>query len=136
VVEADAALRSGAHGVMLGRAVYYNPWHILGHVDTVVYGSPSSGITRRQVLEKYKLYGESVLGKYGKGRPNLRDIVRPLINLFHSESGNGQWKRRTDAALLHCTVSDFTDTLLFYLLSNSCHRVNSLLMLCRPYNHS
>ncbi|CAN8265780.1 unnamed protein product [Cochlearia groenlandica] len=105
VVEADAAIRSGAHGVMLGRAAFYNPWHVLGHVDTLIYGSPSSGITRRQVLEKYQVYGESILGKYGKGRPNLRDIVRPLINLFHGELGNGQWKRRTDAALLHCTVS-------------------------------
>lgn len=113
VVEADAALRSGAHGVMLGRAAYYNPWHILGHVDTLIYGSPSSGITRRQVLEKYQVYGESVLGKYGKRGPNLRDIVRPLINLFHSEIGNGQWKRRTDAALLHCTtMKSFLDEVL------------------------
>ncbi|CAH2044844.1 unnamed protein product [Thlaspi arvense] len=125
VLEADAALRSGAHGVMLGRAAYYNyfmeflcwlcnsPWHLLGHVDTLIYGSPSSGITRRQVLEKYQVYGESVLGKYGKGRPNLRDIVRPLINLFHSELGNGQWKRRTDAALLHCTtMKTFLDEVL------------------------
>lgn len=29
-----------------------SPWHTLGHVDTVIYGSPSSGITRRQVLKK------------------------------------------------------------------------------------
>ncbi|KAF3490247.1 hypothetical protein F2Q69_00055977 [Brassica cretica] len=113
VVEADAALRSGAHGVMLGRAAFYNPWHILGHVDTLIYGAPSSGITRRQVLEKYRVYGESVLGIYGKRGPNLRDIVRPLINLFHSEIGNGQWKRRTDAALLHCTtMKSFLDEVL------------------------
>nr|TKR91000.1 nitrogen regulation family protein [Populus alba] len=52
VDEVNAALREGAHGVMVGRAAYNNLWNTLAHVDSAVYGEPSSGLTRRQVEEK------------------------------------------------------------------------------------
>lgn len=29
--------------------IFLRPWHTLGHVDTAIYGAPSSGVTRRQV---------------------------------------------------------------------------------------
>lgn len=103
VDEVKAALHEGAHGVMIGRAAYNNPWHVLGHVDNAVYGSSPSNITRRQVLEKYGAYADSVMGKYGN-KPTLRDIVKPLLGLFHSEPGNGLWKRKADAAFKHCTT--------------------------------
>ncbi|MED6111973.1 hypothetical protein PIB30_057314 [Stylosanthes scabra] len=113
IVEVNAAREAGAHGVMIGRAAYNNPWHILGHVDTAIYGVPSSGLTRRQVLKKYQVYGDSVLGKYGH-RPTVRDIVKPLLNLFHSAPGNGLWKRKADAAFRSCTTieSFFEETLV------------------------
>ncbi|CAL5380419.1 unnamed protein product [Camellia sinensis] len=101
--EVNAARREGAHGVMVGRAAYHNPWYTLGHVDTAVYGAPHTNLTRRQVLEKYQVYGDSVLGKYGQ-KPTVRDVVKPLLGLFHSEPGNGLWKRKADAALQHCTT--------------------------------
>ncbi|XP_058729471.1 uncharacterized protein LOC131601624 isoform X1 [Vicia villosa] len=112
VDEVTAAREAGAHGVMIGRAAFYNPWNVLGHVDTAIYGAPSCGLTRRQVLEKYIVYGDSVLGKYGH-KPNVRDVVKPLLNLFHSEPGNGQWKRNADAAFRNCTTieSFFEETL-------------------------
>ncbi|GMP41701.1 hypothetical protein CsSME_00011703 [Camellia sinensis var. sinensis] len=88
---------------MVGRAAYHNPWYTLGHVDTAVYGAPHTNLTRRQVLEKYQVYGDSVLGKYGQ-KPTVRDVVKPLLGLFHSEPGNGLWKRKADAALQHCTT--------------------------------
>ncbi|KAE9620175.1 putative tRNA-dihydrouridine synthase, aldolase-type TIM barrel [Lupinus albus] len=113
VDEVNAAREAGAHGVMIGRAAYNNPWHILGHVDTAIYGEPSTRLTRRQVLEKYQYYGDSVLGKYGH-RPTVRDIVKPLLNLFHSAPGNGLWKRKADAAFRNCTTikSFFEETLV------------------------
>ncbi|BAT91308.1 hypothetical protein VIGAN_06262700 [Vigna angularis var. angularis] len=113
VEEVLAAREAGAHGVMVGRAAYTNPWHILGHVDSAIYGTPSPDLTRRQVLEKYLTYGESVMGKYGR-RPTMRDIVKPLLNLFHSEPGNGLWKRKADAAFKNCTTveSFFEETLV------------------------
>ncbi|KAM7262898.1 hypothetical protein ACFE04_000581 [Oxalis oulophora] len=104
VAEVKAALREGAHGVMVGRAAYYNPWNILAHVDTEVYGSPCSGVTRRKVLEQYQVYADSILGKYGKDRPNVRDLSKHVLNFFHSEPGNGQFKRNADAAFRHCTT--------------------------------
>uniref|UniRef100_A0A2N9GFC6 tRNA-dihydrouridine synthase n=1 Tax=Fagus sylvatica TaxID=28930 RepID=A0A2N9GFC6_FAGSY len=75
VDEVNAARRAGAHGVMVGRAAYHNPWHTLGHVDSVIYGAPRSGLTRRQILEKYQVYGDSVLRKYGQ-KPHVRDVVK------------------------------------------------------------
>ncbi|PSS12015.1 TRNA-dihydrouridine(20/20a) synthase like isoform 2 [Actinidia chinensis var. chinensis] len=113
VNEVNAARGEGAHGVMVGRAAYHNPWNTLGHVDTAVYGVPPTNLTRRQVLEKYQAYGESELRKYGL-KPNVRDVIRPLFGLFHSEPGNGLWKRKADAALLHCTTvkSFFEETLV------------------------
>ncbi|KAK7271570.1 hypothetical protein RJT34_27588 [Clitoria ternatea] len=111
--EIKAALDAGAHGVMVGRAAYNNPWHILGHVDSAIYGVPSSGLTRRQVLEKYQVYGDSVLRQYGLG-PTVRDIAKPLLGFFHSEPGNGLWKRKADSAMNTCTTikSFFEETLV------------------------
>ncbi|KAL6965292.1 hypothetical protein U1Q18_036346 [Sarracenia purpurea var. burkii] len=103
VNEVNAALREGAHGVMVGRAAYSNPWNTLGHVDSAVYGAPRNNLTRRQVLEKYQVYGDSMLGKYGE-KPTLRDVGKPLLGLFHSAPGNSLWKRKADAAFQHCTT--------------------------------
>ncbi|KAL8155050.1 uncharacterized protein LOC141661692 [Apium graveolens] len=111
--EVNAARREGAHGVMVGRAAYNTPWHALGLVDTAVYGAPHSGLTRRQVLEQYQEYGDSVLGKQGNNRPNIRDIVKPTLGLFHSAPGNGLWKRKADVALRRCkTVKSFFEETL------------------------
>ncbi|KAJ7949184.1 tRNA-dihydrouridine synthase [Quillaja saponaria] len=111
--EVNAARSAGAHGVMVGRAAYHNPWHTLGNVDTAIYGAPSCGLTRRQIIEKYQVYGDSVLGKYGS-KPHMRDIVKPLLHFFYSEPGNGLWKRKADAAFQHCTTlkSFFEETLV------------------------
>ncbi|CAO2817391.1 unnamed protein product [Amaranthus hypochondriacus] len=101
--EVNAALKKGAHGVMVGRAAYNNTWQLLRNVDAEVYGAPTD-VTRRQVLEKYQEYADSVLGKYGNSRPNVRDLVKPLLNLFHSEPRNSIWRRNVDAAFFHCTT--------------------------------
>ncbi|XP_017977802.1 PREDICTED: tRNA-dihydrouridine(20/20a) synthase isoform X6 [Theobroma cacao] len=114
VVEVNAALREGAHGVMVGRAAYNYPWQTLGHVDTAIYGQPSSGLTRRKILERYQEYGDSVLGRNGNNRPNVREVAKPLLNLFYSEPGNSLWKRKADSAFQHCTTmkSFFEETLV------------------------
>ncbi|XP_049368659.1 uncharacterized protein LOC125833541 isoform X3 [Solanum verrucosum] len=110
--EVNAARMEGAHGVMLGRAAYSNPWQILGLVDSAVYGAPLRSITRRQVLEQYQVYGDSVLRIYGP-RPTVREVVKPLLGLFHAEPRNVVWKRAVDAAFRHCTTikSLFEETL-------------------------
>ncbi|XP_002277955.1 uncharacterized protein LOC100248175 isoform X1 [Vitis vinifera] len=113
VDEVNAALRQGAHGVMVGRAAYHNPWYTLGHVDSAVYGAPVSDLSRRQVLEQYQVYGDSVLEKYGPHRPSIREVVKPLLHFFYSEPGNGLWKRKADAAFFHCkTIKSFLEETL------------------------
>lgn len=102
--QVNAARRQGAHRVMVGRAAYNNPWSMLGHVDSSVFGMPYDGLSRRQVLEKYQVYADSVLGTYGPNKPSIRQLVQPLLHLFHSEPGNGVWKRKADTALRHCTT--------------------------------
>ncbi|XP_049389176.1 uncharacterized protein LOC125853516 isoform X1 [Solanum stenotomum] len=112
IEEVNAACTEGAHGVMVGRAAYGNPWQILGLVDSAVYGAPLRSITRRQVLEQYQVYGDSVLRIYGP-RPTVREVVKPLLGLFHAEPRNVVWKRAVDAAFRHCTTikSLFEETL-------------------------
>ncbi|XP_078151556.1 uncharacterized protein LOC144546856 isoform X2 [Carex rostrata] len=110
IEQVNVAMNQGAHGVMVGRAAYNNPWSTLGYVDSVVYGVPSDPLSRRQVLEKYQIYADSVVGKDAPNRPNVRQLVKPLLNMFHSEPGNGLWKRKADAALRHCkTVKSFLE---------------------------
>ncbi|CAA6670555.1 unnamed protein product [Spirodela intermedia] len=101
--QVNAARKQGANRVMIGRAAYNSPWITLGQVDAAVYGTPHSGLSRRQVLEKYQVYGDAVLGIDGPNKPRIRQIVKPLLNLFHSEPGNGLWKRKADTALRHCS---------------------------------
>lgn len=116
VDEANLALKEGAHGVMLGRAAYQKPWRVLGQVDSAIYGDPRSGLTRRQVLEEYRVYGDAIVGSYGNNRPNIRDVVKPLFGFFFGEPGNGLWKRKADAALLKCKTltSFFEETLVAF----------------------
>ncbi|KAL5708172.1 hypothetical protein ACHQM5_018996 [Ranunculus cassubicifolius] len=112
--EVNAARKHGAHGVMVGRAAYNNLWSTLGSVDSLVYGAPTVGISRRQVLDKYQQYGDSILtSNDGSYTPKLRLMVKPLLGIFHSEPGNGLWKRKADAALRHCeTLKSFLDETL------------------------
>ncbi|KAL6843423.1 hypothetical protein ACP4OV_026745 [Aristida adscensionis] len=108
-----ASIRQGAHRVMVGRAAYNNPWNMLGHVDREIYGMPTRGVSRRQILESYQVYGDSIIGQYGPSRPNVRQLVKPLLNLFHSEPGNSLWKRKADSALRHCkSVKSFLEETL------------------------
>ncbi|KAA8515670.1 hypothetical protein F0562_018719 [Nyssa sinensis] len=109
--EVNAAHKEGAHGVMVGRASYHNPWYTLGHVDTAVYGAPCSGLTRRQVLEQYQVYGDSVLGKYGSNRPNIRDVAKVGYNfliLFGKTfyfSLRSRWSDKHKTELVQCDIS-------------------------------
>uniref|UniRef100_A0A0E0P6Q2 DUS-like FMN-binding domain-containing protein n=1 Tax=Oryza rufipogon TaxID=4529 RepID=A0A0E0P6Q2_ORYRU len=111
--QVTASIRQGAHRVMVGRAAYNNPWNMLGHVDSEVYGMPTRRSSRRQILESYQVYGDSIMGQYGPSRPNVRQLVKPLLNLFHSEPGNGLWKRKADSTLRHCkTLESFLEETL------------------------
>lgn len=97
--QAVAALRSGAHGVMIGRAAYSSPWTVLGSADETIYGTANPATSRRKVLADYAAYADSTLGRYRPNNPNLRTLVKPLLGLFHGEPGGGVWRREIDTAL-------------------------------------
>ncbi|KAF0892938.1 hypothetical protein E2562_020057 [Oryza meyeriana var. granulata] len=80
--QVSASIRQGAHRVMVGRAAYNNPWNMLGHVDSEVYGMPTRHSSRRQILERYQIYGDSIMGQYGPSRPNVRQLVKIRILLY------------------------------------------------------
>ncbi|KAJ0986753.1 hypothetical protein J5N97_005109 [Dioscorea zingiberensis] len=111
--QVTTARRQGAHNIMVGRAAYNNPWYMLGHVDSAIYGLPGSVLSRRQILEQFQAYGDSILENDGPNKPRIRQLVKPLLNLFHSEPGNGLWKRKADTALRHCmTIKSFLEETL------------------------
>ncbi|VAH31204.1 unnamed protein product [Triticum turgidum subsp. durum] len=90
-----------------------HPWNMLGHVDSEIYGMPTPCSSRRQILESYQVYGDSIIGQYGISRPNVRQLVKPLLHLFHSEPGNSLWKRKADSTLRHCkTLVQFLEETL------------------------
>lgn len=104
LLEAQNALQLGFQGVMIGRAAYSNPWRILSDADRVIYGVPNRAVSRRQVLEEYVEYADSVKGRYNPHRPSLRALIMPLINLFHGEKGGARWRRAIDVALRNSTT--------------------------------
>ena len=64
----------------------------------------AADLLRLQVLEDYALYGDAMLGRFGARTdgtpsPNVRTLVKPLLNLFHGERGCKRWKQAVDAEL-------------------------------------
>jgi tRNA-dihydrouridine synthase A len=69
-------------GVMLGRAVYSDPWLIADR-----------GKTRAAVVQ--------AMYEYAKGKPCLRHITRHMLGLFHALPRARLWRRMlSDAAAL------------------------------------
>jgi tRNA-dihydrouridine synthase A len=75
-------------GVMLGRAVYNNPY-ILVEVDEIFYGDGPSSISRQQVLRHYMQYIETQLSE---GTP-LSHMTRHVMGLYRGVPGARRWRR-------------------------------------------
>ncbi|KAH7426674.1 hypothetical protein KP509_10G011900 [Ceratopteris richardii] len=75
---------------------YCSPWSLLSRVDSDIYGVQEPLRTRREILSIYEKYADSVLGKYGHGKPSIRSTIKPLLHLFHSEENAGLWRRTID----------------------------------------
>lgn len=73
-------------GVMLGRAIWNNPW-LLHELQNQLYDGDESN-SRDKVLQKYIHYCELEVDKGVK----LHWLLPPVLNLFHGIAGNKKWK--------------------------------------------
>ncbi len=75
-------------GVMLGRAVYHNPY-MLAEADRLVFGDTHPVLTRREVLDAFLPYVEKELARGAR----LQGISRHILGLFHGAPGGRLWRR-------------------------------------------
>ena len=80
-----------------------------------------------QVLARYAVYGDSILGRFGvkdDGHkiPNVRAVIKPLIGLFYGEVGGRRWRNAIDRVLLQkpATVSE-----VIQVRFRLCHALNT-----------
>ena len=86
--EAAAQLES-VDGVMMGRAVYHDPW-ILADADRLLFGQATNpASSRHQALESLYPWIEAELAA---GTP-LHHITRHLMGLFNGQPGARRWRR-------------------------------------------
>ena len=86
----DAAARQldDVDGVMLGRAVYHNPY-LLAEVDRRFFGSAEAPPSRRSVVQRLLRY---VRRETTAGVP-LAAITRHILGLFHGQPGGRAFRR-------------------------------------------
>jgi len=75
-------------GVMLGRAVYNNPF-LLSEVDSDIFSEKKNPINREQVLKKYMVYMNEQL-KIGVP---IRSMTRHILGLYHGETNAKLFRR-------------------------------------------
>ncbi|MCG6876413.1 MAG: tRNA dihydrouridine(20/20a) synthase DusA [Betaproteobacteria bacterium] len=85
--EIDGQL-AAVDGVMLGRAVYHNPW-LLAEFDARYFGEPGAPRTRRSVVEAIVPYAARHVAAGG----SLRQITRHMLGLYHGQPGARAWRR-------------------------------------------
>jgi len=90
ILDLDQAERhlQWADGVMIGRAVYHNPY-MLAQVDRRFYGDPYFIGSREQLLEAYLPYVERQLALGVR----LHSMTRHLLGLYHGQPGAKRWRR-------------------------------------------
>jgi len=90
-------------GVMIGRAVYNNPW-MLADADSLFFNTPDMHNTRRHALERYLSYCDDLENDSARYY-NTTACIKPLHNFF-AGAGNFQtmYKRKLDAVLKGKTI--------------------------------
>lgn len=75
-------------GVMLGRAVYEQPY-LLSEVDALYYGTDIAAPSRYEIVQTMLPYIENHLQAGGK----LTQVTRHMLGLFHGLPGGRLWRR-------------------------------------------
>jgi hypothetical protein len=85
--------------IMIGRAAYNNSWTTLADADRRGFGVPNPGLSRREVLEAYLAYTDTVAESVPAEERCLHyykplDLVKPLVGLFNGEYGGSSFRKR------------------------------------------
>lgn len=75
-------------GVMMGRAVYHNPY-LLSSADARIYGDNQSVPSRGAVLAEYVDYARTMMDRGAR----LPALSRHVLGLFHDVPGGRRWRR-------------------------------------------
>lgn len=75
-------------GVMMGRAIYHNPY-LLAQADTDIFTGNGDVLSRHQVIEAMLPYIEK---RMKQGRP-LKSITRHMLGVFQGQPGARRWRR-------------------------------------------
>ena len=87
--EAEAHLRQGVDGVMIGRAAYQTPWDILGDADRRIFGRENRFSSSEEVVVAMFPYIERHISEGGK----LHAVTRHMLGLFSGRPGARHWRR-------------------------------------------
>ena len=90
-------------GVMIGRAAYQNPF-MLVEIDNLIFNDMESSITRRSVLEKYKIYMEEQI----KRGVNLKNLIRHVVGLYKGQPGSRKYRQ-----MLSCAIPENKNNIQF-----------------------
>jgi tRNA-dihydrouridine synthase A len=75
-------------GVMIGRAVYHNPY-LLAQIDQHFYGDFHPLLTRHEIIEGFLPYMEQQLIQ----NISLSSMTRHILGIFQGQSGSRVWRR-------------------------------------------
>lgn len=75
-------------GVMLGRAVYHNPW-LLAEVDARIFGETPRPLSRERVVEAFADYAEAQLSRGVR----LHQMTRHILGLYRGVPGARCFRR-------------------------------------------
>jgi len=76
-------------GVMIGRAIYANPYNLLSEADNKIFGRNNPIKSRAEVIEEMLHYIEDELNKGVR----LHNITRHLLGLYNGEKGAKIWRQ-------------------------------------------
>lgn len=89
-------------GVMVGRAAYHDPWHVLAGADVALWGESENAVpSRREAFRRYASYAaRAAATRQSNGyAPPVRTLVAPLLGMTHGVRGGKKWRAAVDAAL-------------------------------------
>ena len=89
LTEANRFLNDGLDGVMIGRAAYYNPHHILLLADKEIFEKELVNTTMKDVLAQFCEYIECELERGTR----LNKMTRHILGAFNGVSGSRHFRR-------------------------------------------